>query len=53
VKYHTPQRVGDSFSYQAYDAGHMLGSSSVVLDVEGNRLIFSGDVGRVNLSMIR
>src|SRR6266567_3592426 len=53
VKYHTPQPVGDSFTYQAYDAGHMLGSSSVVLDVEGERLIFSGDVGRVNLPILR
>jgi metallo-beta-lactamase family protein len=53
VKYHTPQQVGDSFTYQAYDAGHMLGSSSVVLDVDGERLIFSGDVGRVNLPILR
>ena len=53
VKYHTPQQVGDSFSYQAYDAGHMLGSSAVVIEAEGQRLIFSGDVGRVNLPILR
>src|SRR5438445_266479 len=53
VKYHTPQQVGASFSYQAYDAGHMLGSSAVVLEVEGQRLIFSGDVGRVHLPILR
>jgi len=53
VPYHTPQQVGDSFTYQAYDAGHMLGSSAVVLEVEGQRLIFSGDVGRVNLPILR
>jgi metallo-beta-lactamase family protein len=53
VKYHTAQQVGDSFSYQAYDAGHMLGSSSVILEVEGQRLIFSGDIGRVNLPILR
>jgi metallo-beta-lactamase family protein len=53
VKYHTPQQVGDSFSYQAYDAGHMLGSSSVLLEVEGQSLIFSGDIGRVNLPILR
>src|SRR5207247_7560482 len=52
VKYHTAQQVGDSFSYQAYDAGHMLGSSAVAMDVEGLRLIFSGDVGRVSLPII-
>jgi metallo-beta-lactamase family protein len=53
VPYHTPQQVGDGFTYQAYDAGHMLGSSCVALEVEGKRLIFSGDVGRVNLPVIR
>jgi metallo-beta-lactamase family protein len=53
VKYHVPQQVGDSFSYQAYEAGHMLGSSAVVIDAEGKRVIFSGDVGRVNLPILR
>ena len=53
VKYHAPQQVDDAFSYQAYDAGHMLGSSAVALEVEGTRLIFSGDVGRVNLPILR
>src|SRR5262249_6434972 len=45
-----------------YDAGHMLGSASVVLDIEekGNgatprnfRLAFSGDIGRMNLPILR
>jgi metallo-beta-lactamase family protein len=53
VKYHTPKELGEAFSYQAYDAGHMLGSSSVLLEMEGTRLIFSGDVGRANLPIIR
>ena len=53
VNYHAPQPVGDAFTYQAYDAGHMLGSSAVALEVEGKRLIFSGDVGRANLPIIR
>src|SRR6266852_2931354 len=53
VKYHAPQQVGDSFTYQAYDAGHMLGSSALLLEVDGQRLIFSGDIGRVNLPILR
>src|SRR5712691_4086858 len=40
VKYHVPQQVGDSLSYQAYEAGHMLGSSALLLEVDGKRLIF-------------
>ena len=39
------------------DAGHILGSASVVLDCSENgrsrRLVFSGDVGRVGLPIIR
>jgi metallo-beta-lactamase family protein len=53
VNYHSPKQVGEAFSYQAYDAGHMLGSSALLLEIEGIRLIFSGDVGRVNLPIIR
>ncbi len=44
-----------------FDAGHMLGSASVVLDIEeasaaGPRLLrlaFSGDIGRMNLPILR
>lgn len=52
VDYHTPHRLADGLKYTAYDAGHMLGSSSVVL--EGDvRLGFSGDIGRPGLPIIR
>src|SRR5205085_5972481 len=57
VAYHTTQPLGAQLSYECYDAGHMLGSSSVVLhDSSGEapvRLAFSGDVGRANLPIIR
>src|SRR5262245_13981878 len=52
VDYHQPHKLADGLSYTAYDAGHMLGSSSVVL--EGDlRLAFSGDIGRPGLPIIR
>jgi metallo-beta-lactamase family protein len=41
------------------DAGHMLGSASVLLDIEDQaakrnvRLVFSGDIGRVGIPIIR
>ena len=56
VKYHTRQEVAPCLSYESFDAGHILGSSFVVLHEAGKppvRLGFSGDVGRPNLPIIR
>jgi metallo-beta-lactamase family protein len=53
VGYHTPTSIGPGLTMESYDAGHILGSSSIVL-TEGNvRLAFSGDVGRPGLPIIR
>ena len=57
VGYHEPHELAPGLSYTAYDAGHILGSSSVILhDTTGPapvRLAFSGDVGRPGLPIIR
>ncbi|MEO8594118.1 MAG: MBL fold metallo-hydrolase [Candidatus Solibacter sp.] len=57
VNYHEPFHLSDTLSYEAYDAGHILGSSSLALQDTSNgapvRLIYSGDVGRPNLPIIR
>ena len=57
VEYYTPKIVDEHLSYQSYDAGHILGSASLVLHYKGNggtvRLAFSGDVGRPNLPITR
>ena len=57
VGYHSPQSLGTGLTYVPYDAGHILGSSCVVLHEASNgarvRLAFSGDVGRPNLPIIR
>ena len=53
----SPRTWIEHLSYQAYDAGHILGSAALVLDYRGNgarvRLGFSGDVGRPNLPITR
>jgi metallo-beta-lactamase family protein len=36
-----------------HDAGHVLGSASVVLEAEGQRVLFSGDIGRNHLPILR
>ena len=54
---HTPKVLDPALSYEAYDAGHILGSTAMLLHYHENgkriRLVFSGDVGRPNLAIIR
>ena len=56
VKLETPTEVGSGVRYTTHDAGHMLGSTAMTLELQENgrsvRLAFSGDVGRPNLPVI-
>jgi len=57
TKYHTPVGVSSDVTVTLHDAGHILGSSIVRLDVagEGGRetVVFTGDLGRVNMPILR
>ena len=57
VPYHRPQQIADGVTLTYYDAGHVLGSGMVALDVdvvgEQRRLVFSGDLGRRNMPLLR
>jgi metallo-beta-lactamase family protein len=45
--------VAPGFTYKMFEAGHMLGSASMVVEADGVRLGFSGDVGRAGLPILR
>jgi metallo-beta-lactamase family protein len=57
ASYHERIQVTDDVTCTFYDAGHILGSALVVLDIdEGNRsirLCFTGDVGRPNRPILK
>ena len=57
VPYHKTFDITTGVRVTFVDAGHILGSASVILDVEEGgrrqRLVFSGDVGRKGLPIIR
>jgi len=52
-----PIELADKLSWEAYEAGHILGSAAILLSWESDgrplRLVFSGDVGRPNLPIVR
>ena len=57
VPYHQAIDVVPGVRCQFLEAGHILGSASVVLDCDDGgrdrRLVFSGDIGRAGLAIIR
>jgi metallo-beta-lactamase family protein len=53
VKYRSPTSVDGNLVMESYDAGHILGSSSIVLSDGKVKLAYSGDVGRPGLPIIR
>lgn len=44
VRYHGPFSAGP-LTVEFYDAGHILGSSSICVTAEGKKIVFSGDLG--------
>jgi metallo-beta-lactamase family protein len=57
VPYHRPIAVAPGIRATFVDAGHVLGSAAIVLDVDEaghtTRLVFSGDVGRAHGTILR
>ena len=57
VPYHKTFEVTPGVQVTFIDAGHILGSASVILDFEEDghrrRLVFSGDIGRRGLPVVR
>jgi metallo-beta-lactamase family protein len=56
VLLHSPTELAPGLTYESFEAGHMLGSTSILLEHRRNgevvRLVFSGDVGRASLPII-
>ena len=53
VRLHHPTDIEGGLTMESYDAGHILGSSAIVLKQDNLRIAFSGDVGREGLPIIR
>lgn len=57
VPYHRRERIAPGITLTFLDAGHVLGSAIVVLDIEDDggkiRLAFTGDLGHARLPILR
>lgn len=59
MSYNRKRQIFPGVELTLVDAGHMLGSAHVVLDIQDNetnkdiRLVFSGDIGRPGIPIIR
>jgi metallo-beta-lactamase family protein len=57
--YNRPRKIAPGVTLTFLDAGHILGSAITLLDIEDHqarrdvRLVFSGDIGRVGIPIIR
>jgi metallo-beta-lactamase family protein len=58
VKYHAPMRLNDRVTVEAYDSGHVLGSTNwvfTIMDDDGStkRIAFPGDIGNPPSILLR
>ena len=51
IPYAKPRKLGP-YKIVLHDAGHILGSALVDIEVEGKRLLFTGDLGRRKMPII-
>jgi len=53
VEYGTKITVSEDVSFHFRDAGHIFGSAFIEMDIEGKRLVCSGDIGNDNVPILR
>ena len=57
VPYHKPLEIAEEFQVTFFDAGHILGSAMIQVDVtehgKSKRVVFSGDIGQPGKPLIR
>ncbi len=52
VNYHTAFQPAPGMTATFFDAGHILGSSFIAVDVDGKRIVFSGDIGNSDVPIL-
>ncbi|MBB6401237.1 putative metal-dependent RNase [Methanococcus maripaludis] len=53
VNYREEKQVTSDIKMKMYDAGHILGSSSLYLDIDGKKLLYTGDINEIETRTLR
>lgn len=52
IEYETPLAIS-GMTVTFHDAGHIFGSAFIEFEVEGRKIVFSGDIGNINVPILR
>lgn len=53
INYHEPVDLGEGVKAIWKDAGHIFGSAFIEVEVEGKKIVFSGDIGNINEPIVK
>jgi len=53
LHYHERRELARGIHMTFYDAGHILGSAQVLYEIDGRRILFTGDLGQPDLPVVR
>lgn len=53
VPYYERREIARGVHVTLYDAGHILGSAQVVYEIDGRRVMFTGDLGQPRLPVVK
>ncbi len=53
INYHNQFEPVDGVGVTFFDAGHILGSAEILIEFDEKKILFSGDLGRKNMPIIR
>lgn len=53
VEYGQWKEISKGVKIKLFDAGHIMGSSSVVVQIDGREVVFSGDLGNVPSTIVK
>ncbi len=53
IGYRNNSKILDNVYVELFDAGHLLGSASIVLKIKDKSIFYSGDIGKLNTPILR